>query len=41
MAITTKQFGHEVLSPDELMDALEEIRYEFTGGVPPRSRRAN
>jgi pyrroloquinoline quinone (PQQ) biosynthesis protein C len=41
MAIVTRQFGRDRLSPDELMDGLEEIRSEFTGGDPAglRNRR--
>lgn len=34
MAITTKQFGRDVLSPDELLDGLEEIRANGGGGDP-------
>lgn len=39
MAITTEQLGRELLSPDELMDGLEEIRREYTGGDPAGARR--
>jgi len=40
MAVTSnKRLGRDLLSPDELMDALEEIRYEFTGGDPAGASR--
>ena len=31
MVVSTKQFGHDLLSPDELLDGLEEIRAEYGG----------
>ena len=41
MAAATKQFGQDLLSPDELMDGLEEIRAGYPGGVrPERGRKA-
>jgi hypothetical protein len=41
MAAVTKEFGRDVLSPDELMDGLEEIRATYPGGVRPgRGRKA-
>lgn len=33
------RIGHESLSPDALMDALEEIRSAYTGGNPAAARR--
>ena len=39
MAISTGQFGRDTLSPDELMDGLEEIRSEYTGGDPAAQYR--
>jgi pyrroloquinoline quinone (PQQ) biosynthesis protein C len=33
------QESREVLSPDDLMDALEQIRSDFTGGDPAGARR--
>jgi hypothetical protein len=38
MAMTQKRFGEELLSPDELMDGLEEIRAEYGGRLRPRSK---
>ena len=41
MAAATRQFGQDLLSPDELMDGLEEIRATYPGGVrPERGRKA-
>jgi len=40
MAIATKQFGQDLLSPDELLDGLEEIRTEYGGKDFRRRRRA-
>jgi hypothetical protein len=40
MVATAKRFGQDLLSPDELMDGLEEIRATFPGGVrPDRGRK--
>lgn len=39
MAVTNKQWGKDILSADELMDSLEEIRSEYTGGNPAGTRR--
>ena len=39
-----KQLGQDLHNPDELMDALEEIRSDYTGGDPAaqyRRRKAN
>jgi len=42
MAAVTKEFGRDLLSPEELMDGLEEIRATYPGGVRPgRGRKAN
>ena len=41
MATLTKEWGRETLSPDELMDGLEEIRATYPGGVrPERGKKA-
>ena len=34
MAVTVKRFGQDQLTPDELMDGLEELRAEYGGGDP-------
>jgi len=34
MAATRKEFGRDLLSPDELLDGLEEIRADAGGGDP-------
>lgn len=39
MTASSKQWGRDLLTPDELMDALEEIRTEYTGGRPLRGAR--
>ena len=39
MVLAGKQWGKDKLSPDELMDGLEEIRADLTGGDPTGSRR--
>ena len=36
MAAVTKEFGRDLFDPDELMDALEEIRASYPGGVRPQ-----
>jgi len=38
MAINTKQWGKDLLTPDELMDGLEEIRAEYGGLRRERNR---
>jgi pyrroloquinoline quinone (PQQ) biosynthesis protein C len=38
MAISTKQWGKDLLSPDELMDGLEEIRASYGGLRRERNR---
>jgi hypothetical protein len=38
MAMVSKRFGEEQLSPDELMDGLEEIRAEYGGRLRPRTK---
>ena len=38
MATKSKQWGRDRLSPDELMDGLEEIRAEFKKTLPPRRK---
>jgi len=40
MAAVTKAFGQDLLSPDELMDGLEEIRATYPGGVRPGRQKA-
>jgi pyrroloquinoline quinone (PQQ) biosynthesis protein C len=35
----TKEFGSDLLSPDELMDGLEEIRAGYPGGIRPQRGR--
>src|SRR5438477_12921298 len=35
MAAVKKEFGRDQLSPDELMDGLEDIRATYPGGVRP------